>query len=88
MTDLDYGLTQTCNGTGWLICRCGGDACFCSRQGEAECFGCRDCEDSEQDYAGTDFESVCGGSPLEWCPVCQVWQDPRDNDGWGGCMCS
>jgi hypothetical protein len=43
------GLAKRCHGSGMLICRCMGDGCCCGFHGEAECFGCVDCED-EDDY--------------------------------------
>lgn len=42
-------LDSTCGGSGALRCRCGGDLCVCGNFGEAECFGCPDCE-AEDDY--------------------------------------
>ena len=39
-----------CGGLGILLCNgCGGDLCVCLCGGEAECFGCEECE-YEDDY--------------------------------------
>ena len=35
---------QTCGGSRFLNCICGGDFCVCHNHGEVECFGCPDCE--------------------------------------------
>lgn len=50
--DVGDGLDSTCGGTGTLTCYCGGDQCVCGNNGEAECLGCADCDDS--DYASDD----------------------------------
>ncbi len=39
----DDGLGQPCphcQATGWVICRCAGDLCFCGNHGEADCPVC------------------------------------------------
>lgn len=38
------GLSSRCGGSGMLDCHCGGDNCVCGWRGEAECYGCPDCE--------------------------------------------
>lgn len=52
---------STCGGYGWIICRCGGDLCFCGNFGEIECFGCPDCEFNEDDYPEWEVEKGEGG---------------------------
>lgn len=39
---------DTCGGTGFLDCVCGGDFCICHHHGETECFGCVDCNDDQE----------------------------------------
>jgi hypothetical protein len=39
-----------CDGHGYNNCLCGGDFCVCHNHGEVECFGCPDCEISDDDY--------------------------------------
>lgn len=39
---MPLGLEETCEGTGFLICNCGGDLCVCGMDGEP-CPGCEDC---------------------------------------------
>lgn len=48
----DYlSLVETCGGTGWLDCFCGGDFCACTLHGGMFCGGCEDCQDLEDgDY--------------------------------------
>lgn len=44
-------LRRRCGGSGYLSCYCGGDFCVCHHHGEAECFGCADCESpGDDDY--------------------------------------
>jgi hypothetical protein len=43
------GLDTRCHGTGMLTCHCGGDQCYCDFNGEAECYGCQDCESFEDE---------------------------------------
>jgi len=43
------GLESRCGGTGHLNCYCGGDLCCCHHHGQAECFGCPDCEEEDDD---------------------------------------
>lgn len=43
------GLETRCHGSGLLICRCMGDGCCCDFHGYAECYGCEDCELSDED---------------------------------------
>ena len=38
-----------CSGHGWLICRCGGDLCFCGSDG-LQCDGCEKCGWGDDDY--------------------------------------
>ncbi len=47
-----YPERETCGGTGFYDCRCGGDFCCCGNDGEIECVGCADCdpEDYWEDY--------------------------------------
>ena len=46
---------DTCGGTGYLDCHCGGDLCVCHHHGqEVECPGCRDCLDGADGDFGTD----------------------------------
>ena len=41
---------DTCGGTGFLYCHCGGDLCVCHHHGqEIECPGCEDCEGDDAD---------------------------------------
>ena len=40
---LTGGLAATCDGSGFLECRCGGDQCVCYHHGEVECPGCSEC---------------------------------------------
>lgn len=46
----DYIYSQTCGGSGYLNCQCGGDFCFCHHHGEVECYGCEDCGYDDDDY--------------------------------------
>lgn len=46
----DYVYSQTCGGSGYLNCECGGDFCVCHHHGEIECGGCEDCEDPDDYY--------------------------------------
>jgi len=48
----DEVYSQSCGGSGYLDCECGGDICVCHHHGEIECAGCEDCEfmfDSDDD---------------------------------------
>ena len=36
--------SETCDGSGYMHCYCGGDFCVCGNQGEVECYGCKNCE--------------------------------------------
>lgn len=45
----DY-LDPDCGGMGVLHCYCGGDQCVCHWHGEVACFGCPDCEETEDEY--------------------------------------
>lgn len=37
---------ESCGGSGYLDCHCGGDQCVCHHHGqEVECPGCPDCRD-------------------------------------------
>lgn len=47
--DEDDGLAKRCGGLGVLRCYCGGDLCLCGNFGEAECYGCPDCEDVDDE---------------------------------------
>ena len=50
---LDDGLSDSCGGTGILVCLCGGDFCVCHNHGEVECGGCEDCDgDGDLDDEG------------------------------------
>jgi hypothetical protein len=42
-------LPRRCGGDGYHNCYCGGDLCVCHWHGEAECPGCEDCEQREDD---------------------------------------
>ena len=48
----DEGLDATCDGSGTLICHCGGDLCVCHHHGETECPGCEHCAELEGDDDG------------------------------------
>jgi hypothetical protein len=39
---------SSCDGWGFLTCRCGGDVCVCGLDG-MECPGCEECEESERE---------------------------------------
>lgn len=41
---------QSCGGSGYLYCECGGDFCVCHHHGEVECDGCEDCSFDDDDY--------------------------------------
>ena len=42
---------DTCGGTGFLDCHCGGDLCVCHHHGqEIECPGCEDCMPYDKDW--------------------------------------
>jgi hypothetical protein len=43
----DSGLDDSCAGTGFVNCLCGGDSCVCHHHGETECAGCEDCDFGE-----------------------------------------
>lgn len=45
----DWGLDNSCGGSGVVYCYCNGDLCVCHRHGEAECDGCDDCDDCRPD---------------------------------------
>lgn len=38
---------ERCGGHGWITCHCGGDLCVCGNGGEIDCYGCEDCEPSD-----------------------------------------
>lgn len=40
----DDGLAESCGGTGFLACFCGGDACVCHHHGGVDCDGCDECD--------------------------------------------
>lgn len=44
------GIEDTCGGSGFRICYCGGDGCVCHNHSELECFGCKDCEEEDPDF--------------------------------------
>ncbi len=44
---------QSCGGSGYLRCECGGDFCVCHHHGEVECYGCEDCD---CDFDDDDFD--------------------------------
>lgn len=48
----DEGLDATCDGSGTLVCHCGGDLCVCHHHGETECPGCEHCAELEGDDDG------------------------------------
>ena len=53
----DSGLDETCGGTGYLNCTCGGDFCVCHYHGGTDCDGCEECEgdaESWDDYGDCD----------------------------------
>lgn len=66
------GLRQRCGGTGTLECNCGGDQCYCGNFGEAECFGCPDCEgerDEDWDYPDDDkYDDLANTDPAAPAP--------------------
>lgn len=43
------GLEKGCGGSGSLACYCGGDLCVCHHHGEAECPGCSDCREDDDE---------------------------------------
>lgn len=47
---------QSCGGSGYLECECGGDLCVCHHHGELECPGCNDCEHGDDGYDECDEE--------------------------------
>lgn len=49
------GLPDRCGGSGVLYCECGGDLCVCHNHGEAECFGCKDCEGDDDDFGDDNY---------------------------------
>lgn len=53
---------KTCNGVGYLICRCGGDVCVCENKGDNECPGCPACEEY--------FDIIMGDEEEPCCPHC------------------
>lgn len=71
---IEDGLEDGCGGTGILHCYCGGDMCVCGNNGETECLGCGDCDDSDyasddegEEYAGQDVdEGVADSIPEGW----------------------
>lgn len=72
----DEGLDATCDGSGTLICHCGGDLCVCHHYGETECPGCEHCAELEGDDDGP-FEDGDESGP-GWCDRCSP--DPCDCD--------
>lgn len=51
----DEPYEETCGGSGFLYCHCGGDQCVCHHHGqEIECGGCEDCGIDDDDYDGGD----------------------------------
>lgn len=40
---------ETCGGSGYYDCCCGGDFCVCGNRGEIECDGCDDCRPTDDD---------------------------------------
>lgn len=46
----DSGLEESCGGTGYVHCFCGGDLCACHNHGETECPGCDECEEFEDEH--------------------------------------
>ena len=42
-------LDEYCCGTSILRCRCGGDKCVCHHHGYAECPGCENCCDNDDE---------------------------------------
>lgn len=47
----DEPYDDTCGGTGFVYCYCGGDICVCHHHGqEIECPGCEDCEGDLDDW--------------------------------------
>lgn len=50
----DDGLDRRCGGTGVLDRHCGGDLCVCHNHGEAECYGCPDCEGDDEEWEDGD----------------------------------
>lgn len=54
-------IREGCGGMGYVNCICGGDFCVCHHHGEAECFGCEDCDQSDPDedfYYEDEMDSV------------------------------
>lgn len=45
---------QSCGGSGYLHCECGGDLCVCHHHGEVECYGCEDCDFDDDDFNDDD----------------------------------
>ena len=41
---------ETCGGTGYIPCFCGGDGCCCHHHGGIECDGCDDCAEYDDEY--------------------------------------
>lgn len=62
------GLSSRCGGTGYLTCRCMGDGCCCGFHSYAECYGCPDCEGSDDDYDLFEPEEDAGALPWEGRP--------------------
>jgi hypothetical protein len=50
---------ETCGGTGMINCYCGGDQCVCHNHGEVECFGCAECDQSD-DYDDDEYDESWG----------------------------
>lgn len=48
-------LLPGCGGTKTLHCYCGGDFCICHNHGEAECYGCAECQDRD-DHDDYDYD--------------------------------
>jgi hypothetical protein len=50
------GLDSRCGGSGFLACNRMGDGCCCGFHGEAECYGCQDCDCGDDEYYQDDDE--------------------------------
>ncbi len=54
-----FDLEESCAGTGYLNCFCGGDNCVCHMNGGMPCDGCADCRDDDDDddrnYCADDY---------------------------------
>ena len=55
----ETGLEESCGGSGYLNCYCGGDLCVCHYHGGCDCPGCMDC------YNGDDLDDDSDYYPSE-----------------------